>query len=144
MRRFFLSYFFLINFLLTSLTTVSAQTQYTTQPDIIVSTGSTGYIRDSCGFFRVEGCKDIFELLLGAIIPSLAILVYGIGAVMILVNAISLITSAGDQNKAKEAFKKIQANIVGFLVLILAGVIFYTVINLVSIPIMEASRIVYL
>jgi len=107
----------------------------------VPSTGTIGYISDTCGLFKVYGCKDVFEIIFGALVPSLYVLISGISAIFFLVGAVRLVTSAGNTDQVKAAWGQIQSNFVGLLVVLLSVTIFFVVISLVGIGFSSASDI---
>ena len=118
--------------------TANAQT---TSQTFKPSTGTIGAISDTCGIFKIQGCKDVFEIIFGSLVPSLYIVIFALSAIFFLVGAIKLVTSAGSPEQVKSAWAQIQSNFVGLVVLLLAVTIFFVVISLVGIGFDYASDI---
>lgn len=136
---YFLTFIGLFFTLSTQYTTIYAKT--TTSTSFTPSTTKIGYISETCGFFKISGCKDVFEIIFGAVIPTLYVVIFALSAIFFLVGAIKLVTSAGNSEQVKAAWGQIQSNFVGLIVLLLSVTIFFVVISLVGIGFSFASDI---
>jgi len=84
----------------------------------------------ACGTFSASGCEEsIWVFLYAFLIPTLIAIGIGIGIVFILSSAISIITSAGNDNEMKEAWEKIKGGFIGLVILIVAFTIIQILIN---------------
>jgi len=87
----------------------------------------------ACGIFDATGCEEsIWVFIYTFLVPTLFAVGIGLAIISFLMSAISFITSAGDTKATDEAIEKFKGSAIGLGVILLASLIIYLIISIIS------------